>query len=121
MSEDDREQFEIAFSVHRTSQIGECECGRIFWDGYNTGYDWHEGQEAELEANPKATRVQWGVEYVEIMGIEYCQDCDCWLSKAERVVNWLRDNQKSIGEWFKLERKRIQRQLESVPQIGDLK
>lgn len=50
-----------------------------------------------------------------------CQDCDCWLSKAERVVNWLRDNQKSIGEWFKLERKRIQRQLEAVPQIGDLK
>ena len=118
MSETDKELFEEAFSCHMSSQIGTCDCGRVFWDGHNTGYDWHKGQQDELIADQNATRVDWGVEYVEIFGAMYCQDCSCWQDKAQRIIDWLRDNQEQVGRFFQLEKKRLLNAAGRVPEVS---
>lgn len=117
MNDQDIRLFEDSFGCCMSSQIGQCDCGKIYWDGYNSGYDWHEGQEQRLTEDPNATRVNWGVEYVEIFGAIYCQDCECWKGKAQQIVDWLRHYQTQVGRFYKLEKKRLLQSASEVPAV----
>jgi hypothetical protein len=111
------DQFEKAFDMHISGPVAECNCGRIFWDSYNSGYDWSEGEKERLSENPKATAVPYGVQRISLEGRYYCSDCDCWHERARRIEDWLRDNQEQIAEWFKLEKRRREKAAAEVPVI----
>lgn len=118
-SEIDIEQFERAFSMHISGPVAECDCGKVFWDTYNTGYDWDEGEEDRLRADPNVVGVRHGVERIALEGRIYCMDCSCWHERAERIATWLRDHQEQIGEWFKLEKRRLAEASQRVPAITE--
>lgn len=111
------DQFEQAFSMHISGCVADCECGRVFWDSYNDGYDWNEGERETLAEDKNATAVPHGVERIMLEGQIYCMDCDCWHARATRIEEWLRNHQRAIAEWFKLEKKRLQSDLSEVPEI----
>lgn len=112
------EQFERAFSMHTSGPVADCECGRVFWDTYNTGYDWAEGEIDALQSDLNATGVPHGVERIWLEGHVYCMDCNCWHERAKRIEDWLRNHQSAISEWFQLEKKRLQRAAADVPVIA---
>jgi len=114
---EDIEQFEEAFSMHTSGSVAECACGRVFWDSYNSGYYWENGERERLSESKTATSVPHSVERVVIDGIVYCMDCSCWHSKAERIIQWLRDNQTQVGQWYALEKRRLQFASNEVPII----
>ncbi len=114
----DMDQFENAFSMHISGFVAECECGRVFWDSYNDGYDVPEGQREALEEDKNATAVRHGVERIVLEGKIYCMDCNCWHARAERIEEWLRHHQRAIGEWFRLEKKRLQEAADEVPNVA---
>lgn len=103
---DKLDNFESAFSSHSAGFERRCECGQIFFDSYNTGYDLCEGEFDQLEANPKATSVRHGVETIIVDGREFCMDCNCWHDRAARIIDWMDEHADAIVEWMKLERKR---------------
>jgi len=113
----DIERFERAFSMHVSGPVADCDCGRVFWDAYNSGYDWSEGERERLEADKAATAVQYGVERICLEGRIYCMDCNCWHERATRIIEWLRNHQSSIGEWFRLEKKSLEHAASEVPSI----
>ena len=115
MTANDIRQFEEAFSMHDRGPVAECNCGRVYWDTYNTGYDWEPGEEDRLRANPKAIGVRHSVERIALEGRIYCMDCDCWHARADRIIEWLRNHQTCIGEWFRLERESLLRRAAEVP------
>lgn len=111
------EQFEEAFDMHCVGPSRQCNCERVFWDSQNSGYDWEEGEKERLAANPKATAVPYGVQMIAIEGRYYCMDCNCWHERAKRVEEFLRDHQQQIGEWFRLEKKRLLSAAAEVPVV----
>lgn len=111
------EQFAEAFCMHIRGAVRECDCGRVFWDSHNDGYDWDEGAPECHRNNPKATAVPYGVECLEIHGRICCKDCDCWHEKAERTICWMRSYHGQIAEWFRLEKLRLQSMAADVPAI----
>lgn len=117
MNKTESDQFGQAFTLHVSGPVAECDCGRVFWDAYNTGYDWDEGETDRLSKNPNATAVNWGVERIMLEGTVYCTDCDCWHKRAQMIVDWMRENQSQIGEWFRLEKKRLEQAAKDVPVI----
>jgi len=106
MTEFDSRQFEEAFSMHVSGPVAECECGKTYWDSYNSGYSWGDGERESLETG-RAIAVPHGVERLMIDGVIYCMDCTCWHAKAERIANWLADNRLQVNEWYRLEMKRL--------------
>ena len=114
---DAHEQFERSFSMHVAGFVADCECGRVFWDSVNTGYDVSDEERDALDEDPKATAVPHGVERIVLEGKIYCMDCNCWHARAERIEEWLREHKQSIAEWFRLEKKRLQSEAAAVPEI----
>lgn len=113
----DAEQFERAFDMHISGPVDKCDCGITYWDTYNSGYDWNEGEREALAANPKAIGIPHGVGRILLEGRIYVMDCTCWHARAERIVEWMRSHQGSIGAWFALEKSRLQQAASDVPQI----
>ena len=111
------DQFEEAFSMHISGFVADCECGRVFWDSCNDGYDLNDGEREALEEDQNATAVPHGVERIALEGNIYCMDCNCWHARAERIEEWLRHHRREIAEWFQLEKKRLQSAAAEVPEI----
>lgn len=103
--------------MHVSGPVSECECGKLYWDAYNTGYSWSDGEEESLRSNPNATSVPHGVEKILLEGHIYCMDCTCWHPRAERIIAWLREHQEQIGQWYALEKRRLKAAMEAVPSV----
>lgn len=106
--------FEDAFDSHCCGCRRECECGTIFWDSYNDGYDWDDGEREALEANPNARSLRYSVGTIILDGREYVMDCDCWKKKAARIIGWLTQNAREVATFLNLEKKR------KLQEAGDL-
>lgn len=100
------ENFEKAWGTRSAGCYEYCACGRVFYDVENS-YDWNEGEMDQLRANPNAFARSYGIERVNIDGVIYASDCDCWHEKATRIINWLDVNRYNLKEYFELERKRL--------------
>ena len=108
------QQFEEAFSMHVSGLVAECNCGKVYWDAYNSGYTLETGERERLESGD-AISVPHGIERVLIEGTVYCMDCDCWHQRAARISQWLTDNRREVGEWYRLEGRRLQHLASEMP------
>ena len=108
------QQFEEAFSMRVSGCVAQCECGKVYWDAYNSGYSWEPGEREHLESGD-AISVPHGVGRVVIDGTVYCMDCDCWHQRAARISQWLADNRQEVGEWYRLENRRLKNLASEMP------
>jgi hypothetical protein len=113
------ESFEIAFRSHDSGCRRICQCGKEYWDCYNSGYSWEEGEREELAASD-AIACEHSIECVVFEGGRYVQACDCWHPRARKIVDFLDANRQAIGEYFALEKKRIERIAQSFPIVESL-
>jgi hypothetical protein len=117
------ENFERAWDSHVSGCRRDCECGRVFWDAYNRGYDWDVGELDALEkltAEGKATALQYAVGTVYFEGGQYVFDCDCWHKRARKIIGWLGDHGSQISEFFRLERERKLSEAARSPVVEDV-
>lgn len=116
MDDDQRENFERAFSTGMSSCRSTCACGKEFYDNVNS-YDWGDGEFEELSADPEAVALDHPVGGVTVNGREYCGDCTCWHETAEKMIRWLEANQEEVAAWYSLERQRLADIAAKVPVI----
>ena len=94
-----------------------CECGKEFY-GAERAWDWNEGEYEALEKDFNAIRVEYdGVARLEIEGVLYVSDCDCWHEKAKGIMSFLDFYASAIGEYYKLEKQRLKMEASRLPEI----
>ena len=111
------DNFERAFRPGVAGCLGRCECGVVYYDAYNRGYDWNEGEFDALEADPKAIGLDHAVGYVEFEGRRYVDGCTCWHERAKRVIAFLQGHAGQIAEFLSLEKARKTREAEQAPVV----
>lgn len=111
------ENFEQAFRGGVSGLRRTCECGVEYWDSYNSGYDWEEGEREALEADPKAKALDHSVGVVELEGRYYVDGCTCWHKRAEQVIRFLNEHAVAIAEYLTLEKKRKQAEADAAPRV----
>lgn len=100
------DNFARAFTSHTSGCRRDCECGRTFWDASANGWDWEDNEIEALIADKNATAVDYFVGSLIIYGKEYCADCSCWHETANKIIDWLDHNSRSVIEFWDLEKKR---------------
>ncbi len=113
---EDLQTFERAFTSSLAGCVRTCVCGRTFYDWCNS-YDWEEGEKEKLEADPKATGVDYSVETIIFEGKEYCSDCDCWHERARKLIAWMEQHDHRIAAWLTLEKQRKQAEADASPVV----
>lgn len=111
------DSFERAFDARVCGCRAACRCGRVFWDNYNSGYDWYEDELKALISNPLATPVAYAVGYVEFEGSSYVLDCDCWRDRALRIRGFLDGHAEQIAEYLSLEKRRLEVAAARAPEV----
>ncbi len=109
------ENFEKAFTNNYSGCRRTCGCGREFWDGYNRGYSWEDGEIEALEKNPNATVLEHSVGTIEFEGREYVMDCDCWHPRAEKLMGFIDGHANEIAKYLTLEKQRKKSIADSAP------
>ena len=109
------ENFERAFRANVAGCRQRCECGVEYWDAYNRGYSWEEGELEALEADPKAKGLDHAVGFVEFEGRRYVDGCSCWHERAKRIIGFIEAHAGEIAEFLTLEKARKMREAETAP------
>ena len=104
-----------------TSNSGGCRrtcfCQKEFYDNFNEGYTWDEGELESLLENKNATPLNYSVESVIINGREYVSDCDCWHKIAEAIVTFLDNNSYAVAAYLTNEKKRKRDEADNSPTV----
>lgn len=111
------ETFELAFDNHYAACRATCACGKVYYDDYNEGYTWEDGELEALYADPKATALEHSVGFVEFDGTQYVSSCSCWHEKARKIVDWLNRHAKPVAEFLSREKKRKQTIADASPTV----
>jgi predicted dehydrogenase len=111
------ENFERAFRGGVSGCRRDCECGIEYWDSYNGGYDWGEGEVESLMNNPKAKALDHAVGIVEFEGCVYVDGCTCWHERARKIIAWMVHHDEAIAEFLSLEKERKQREANRAPTV----
>lgn len=110
--------FEDAFSFIRTRRF-RCNCGKTYWDNYNTGNDWNEGEIEALEKDENAQACLHAITVVSFEGTEYADACDCWRPRAARLINWLEAHRTEIISFLGMEKKRLIAEAQNLAALED--
>ena len=111
------ESFERAFDSRVSGCRRDCACGREFYDNYNSGYDWDEGELEALAKNPNATPLGYAVSSIEFEGTSYVFDCDCWRPRARRIIHFLMNHNVEIADFLRNEQKRLAHLAKHFPTV----
>jgi len=110
------DNFDRAFSNMRTN-VCTCNCGKVYWDYWNTGYDWCEGERERLEADKTATGVGYSIDIIDIDGREYANACDCWKQRASKIICWLEESREAVVSLLRYERDRKMAEAKSLATV----
>jgi len=111
------ENFERAFSGGVNGCRRDCYCGKEFWDAYNEGYSWNEGEREALEKSKTAVPLSYAVGLVVFEGREYVDGCDCWHKRAEHIMAFIDAHDEQIARYLNLERERKIADATRVPVV----
>ena len=111
---DKLENFELAFG-DGSSATRTCECGKTYFDDYNSGYGWEDGELEDLRA--KHIAVEHSIGWVSFEGKEYVNVCTCWHKRANQIMNFLDGHAIEICDYFNREKKRKQLEADLSPTI----
>ncbi|MCK5614022.1 hypothetical protein KAR91_69810 [Candidatus Pacearchaeota archaeon] len=110
------DNFKEAFRSGTSGCIRVCHCETTY---YNSGDQWtfEDGELEKLQNDRSAIELDNGVYTVFFDGKEFITDCDCWHERAEHIMEYFDSYMNQIAEYFKLEKKRIQREANQIPDI----
>lgn len=111
------ESFERAFSSRTSGCVRDCNCGRVFYDAHNEGYSWEVGEYEKLDADPKATGLDYAVSVLYFEGRDYVVDCDCWHQRAIRLISFIRGHDEAIAAFLTEEKKRKMAEANRSPVV----
>jgi len=100
------ENFERAFRAGVSGPRHTCECGITYFDTYNTGYSWEDGEFEALERLPTAKPLDHAVGIIEFEGKQYVDGCTCWHDRAKRLITFFDYHAEGIAEYLSLEKAR---------------
>jgi len=112
--------FELAFRGRVNGCRRDCECGIVFYDTYNHGYSWEEGEIDELEQlakEGKAKGVEHAVGVIEFEGRYYVDACTCWHDRAKKIINFLLSHDEAIADFLGREKNRKTREAAEAPEV----
>lgn len=107
--------FERAFSTGGGGCRRQCACGKWFYNP-DGGWTWEDGEIEKLEKS-SATPLPYPVGSIDLEGVEYCMDCDCWHERARKITAWINNHAHSIAEFLSLERERKQAEADNSPTV----
>lgn len=116
------ESFEQAFRGRINGCRRDCECGIVFYDTYNSGYDWEDGEVdelARLAAEGKAKPVGHSVGLVEFEGRYFVDACTCWHERAKKIIGFLLGHDEAIADFLRREKARKIREAAAAPTVSD--
>lgn len=108
--------FEDAFDGHVGSCVRDCACGRVFYNP-DGGWTWELGELEKLEADPKATRLDYSVGSIEFEGQTFVPDCTCWRPRAAKIIGWIEAHAQQIADFLNAESKRKKAEAERMPTV----
>jgi hypothetical protein len=97
----------------------ECQCGKLYYDAYNTGYDWEEGEFEGLEEDEEALAVNHSVGTLYIGGKEYVCVCKCWHEKANEIIKFIDSNSHQIANYLSLEKEKASKDAAKMPTVRE--
>lgn len=115
---DGLESFERAFDPRVCGCRVECRCGRVFWDTYNSGYDWYEGEIEALEKNPSNST--YPHEYGTPVAFEerHTRPTATVGGRGRSVIKAFIDGHaREIAEYLSLEKRRLADSAERAPEV----
>lgn len=115
---EDVDRYYDAYSARCSGIARHCRCGKIYYNADRPGW-FEEGELEGYRNNSNAFHVDYEPGGVYVLGIEYCNACDCWHQKAQQVVNLLRAEKKQIGAFYRLERQALLDEAAATPQIPE--
>ena len=113
------DSFKKAFDPGGCSCQGTCNCGRIFYNDDENGWDREDGELERLRADKNATAVDYAVSMVIFEGREYAMNCNCWRARAKRIIEFIDSHAESIAKYLTIEKKRKQFEANRAPVVGD--
>lgn len=111
---DKLDNFELAFG-DGSGAMRTCECGKTYFDDYNTGYGWEEGELENLRA--KYIAVDHSIGNISFEGKDYVNVCTCWHKRANQIINFLDGHSYAICDYFKREKARKQTEADLSPTV----
>lgn len=112
-----REVFEQAWSANMSSCRRTCRCGKVYWDGANSGYSWEPGEVEELHKDLNAKELPHSVSILHIEGTEFVADCDCWVPRAEAIWDWIENNGHAIATMINLKKRKATLDADRMPEV----
>lgn len=110
--------FEDAFVTDLTTCRATCTCGRIFYNHLDTGCFEREELES-LENDENATEVDHSIGYLYFESKDYATCCDCWISRAKIIMQFIDSHDCQIAKYLNSERQRKISEAELVEVVKD--
>lgn len=111
------DSFERAFRGGVNGCRMRCECGVEYWDAYNGGYDWNEGEIKALQKDPNTRALDHAVGVVTFEGHAFVDGCTCWHERASRIIGFLNGHAEAIAAYLTEEKKRKTADAERAPVV----
>lgn len=112
------DSFERAFS-HTSTREFTCDCGKVYWDAHNSGYDWQEGEVEKLQADPNVHACGHAIGIIDIDGRQYADACNCWHPLASRIIRWLEANRDEVVAFLRMEKQRCVAEANQMATVED--
>lgn len=119
MDKDKLENFERAFSDCTGGCRRTCNCGTEYYDGYNSGYSWEDGEMDGLRSNKNAVGLDYAPGDISFEGKNYVDACNCWHVRANKIMGFIDGHAQQIAEYLTLEKKRKQAIADNAPVVPD--
>lgn len=119
--DDKLENFERAFSSGTGSCRVTCDCGKIYFNATDRGC-WEPGELDELqrlEQDGKAISTDYTIDYIDFEGKQFANGCDCWHSRAIKIMAWLDAHAHKMAEYLSLEKERKQSIADHSPLVRE--
>ena len=120
MSDQKIDSFEQSFRAGISTCRLTCNCGMVYWDSYNSGISWEDGEIERLEQmqkEGKAKGVDGSFGILECEGKQYAETCECWHARAKQIMSFLDSHQAKIAAYFKYEKARVSSIAAAIPEI----
>jgi hypothetical protein len=110
-------EFADAFSSRMGGCSFQCRCGTTWWDDFNNGIDWEEGEFERLSllsvTEPqKYKRAGGAVSWMTIDGKDIVWGCTCTI--AQQYERFLEQHAAQIADYLRLRRARLLREAEKL-------
>lgn len=108
------ENFEVAFSDNHGCSRHVCNCGIEYYNPEG-GWSWEEGELEALEKDDNSISIDYSVPIMSFENKEYVMSCDCWVTRAEYIIGFIKNHGHKIAEFLNLEKKRKTSEAEQSP------